>query len=798
MAKVPCGAGTWSNETGAVDINTCEACGVPEACLEGGLCADGHISLEEGFCFGCLDFYYKENDRCLACPENTTVMMVVAGAVFIVFALVILKLGQAGKKRDSNKAGASITIPFSILFTELQITFRLYKLNLYWPEFVLRIVRQLSAYLEFDFVSLSMTAPECSFEFDTPADGYIFRQQLITVALPTFCILIGLMHLMFSCCIATVAMSGSRMNAYLFLVRTVPIEVANACVVAFSTMYIMIMSTAADAWHCTTRVNDELHMDSYPQILCTFEAAGYPRIFVGGIVMLGTYGVGLPMLMWWTLSRRNQRAIPRYPEEVEWPDSKCKIVTKRAYKFFCDALFNCVTLPCLALGFLFKDKDALKAIEGDEERLAEFEAAGGLESRMRGGDHITGLLCVPALINRGGEKLDAYAGESLMLNERLRGGGGGKKDKKRAAKLARDAEGSFSLPQHDEEEVEAKRAVPKKAKKLKAKPLSKGKSKSLDFENVPDKQEPSRGRKLRAGSYRDAGNSGEQSESNEWAIEGKRSAKGKLKSASYSVGSSKLKSKSTRERREQIASSSLKSVDEGDSGRTNPFAEQQHPILTKDKKSKKTMSFKELSRQTSRSMDDGGSDADRNVPRKTQKGERAKIMDRIKRAGATVASAPEPELEAGLESAAAASEADPELEPETEPDTEGEQDDAADENTAVDAKNGQRNGKNNQRLTRKQRIEKAKGKPWYEVDTRETDGYIYWDEATRRTLGWIYLRYKPNRWCVHVRRLDTALCTGLTTNDNSASCMHCFTSTTMYDCVLRAVAVPAGTSSSSS
>ena len=95
-------------------------------------------------------------------------MMVVAGTVFMVFAMVMLKLGAAGKarpveveevgdlasyggntsaakklraealrrqqiERNNKGAGASVTIPFSLLFTELQITMRFYELNLQWP-----------------------------------------------------------------------------------------------------------------------------------------------------------------------------------------------------------------------------------------------------------------------------------------------------------------------------------------------------------------------------------------------------------------------------------------------------------------------------------------------------------------------------------------------------------------------------------------------------------------------------------------------------------------------------------------
>ena len=36
--------------------------------------------------------------------------------------------------------------------------------------------------------------------------------------------------------------------------------------------------------------------------------------------------------------------------------------------------------------------------------------------------------------------------------------------------------------------------------------------------------------------------------------------------------------------------------------------------------------------------------------------------------------------------------------------------------------------------------------PEYEVDEEETDGYIYWHDGTRKTLGWVYLRFRPERW----------------------------------------------------
>ena len=103
------------------------------------------------------------------------------------------------------------------------------------------------------------------FQFDTPGEGYIFRQNLVLLALPVFCIAIGLLHLSFSCLVSSMAMKGNQFAAMLHLVRSVPLEVANACVTAFSTMYIMLISTAVEAWHCSTRMQAESHLDSDPQ-----------------------------------------------------------------------------------------------------------------------------------------------------------------------------------------------------------------------------------------------------------------------------------------------------------------------------------------------------------------------------------------------------------------------------------------------------------------------------------------------------------------------------------------------------
>ena len=157
--RVACTAGTWSNNTGASSSETCETCDLNnlllfDPCLPGGKCAEGH---RNDFCLDCVvepHPYYKVADECVPCPENTTLIMAVAGSIFLVFAIIMLRMGSAGKKRDKGGVGNKVTVPFSILFTNLQITMKFYELNLQWPQFVLDIIEQLGQALDLDFVEV--------------------------------------------------------------------------------------------------------------------------------------------------------------------------------------------------------------------------------------------------------------------------------------------------------------------------------------------------------------------------------------------------------------------------------------------------------------------------------------------------------------------------------------------------------------------------------------------------------------------------------------------------------------------
>ena len=125
---------------------------------------------------------------------------------------VVWVTGRAGCAGMS--AGNKVTVPFSILFTELQIVMRFYEMNMKWPQvskttwqqtsqqstqrihimqyhalygefqwfrvviserraalpqFVLDFIAMLGSVLEMDFVQMSMTDPSCSFQVQNRA-----------------------------------------------------------------------------------------------------------------------------------------------------------------------------------------------------------------------------------------------------------------------------------------------------------------------------------------------------------------------------------------------------------------------------------------------------------------------------------------------------------------------------------------------------------------------------------------------------------------------------------------------------
>eukprot|EP01047_Picozoa_sp_COSAG01_P008001 COSAG01_NODE_310_length_19129_cov_22.110615_5_plen_1172_part_00 len=796
MDKMTCPAGTWMNGTGSTTRSDCLECRVPPACLPGGECERGH---KGEFCLECWtrktaentdnEPWYKGNDDlCYPCPTNTTLLMGIAAGGFFIFALIMLRLGSAGRKPSAQTAGIErtpqiplgmkVTVPFSILFTELQITMRFYELNLRWPQFVLDFIAMLGSVLEMDFVNLAMTDPSCAMEFDTPGEGYTFRQNLVLLALPVFCLAIAVLHLLMSCAVSTLAVSGGRLRAYLYLIRSVPLEVANACVTAFSTMYIMLISSAIEAWHCTSRLSEDgetLHMDKIPEVLCDFDeiapTGSYFRIWIRGLALFVVYGFGLPLLMWYILWSRNKRYVPLDKENYVEPMNPCVRCCRSCCQMGKKGFIKVLLAPVYLCMHIFQDKESARLVREEEARMAEAEREAleelGLDTRLQGGGvaedaiepQLIGGVSLTQSVRAGCRKLrvTARSGQiipvtaaaddaarptptsvKMQLIERLRGGGGGKKEKKKTMRAKREAEANWRTADQKEEEagndvVEKKAVVASLRSKSGSKKGNRGKhavtasvrlrqggasKKSVAAQGQPVKTD--KGKQAHASSGTD-GNA---------KVLGGRS----LKSVSFNEetrrltglqsGSSRspLRAKSSRKLRadsERISSSSDGSSRKLPASQSlKLFSQQHHPKVKR--KGLNGSSKGSFTADTWKSLPDEGPTQD---PAQLADA-KAKVKARTKAA-----------MKSGGSFQKRMSKLRAELPHGQGPITaKGEELGAGTDSVSF---------KERRRTAARRQAPKTAA---YAIDEDDTDGYIYWHEGTRKMLGWIFLRFRPQRW----------------------------------------------------
>ena len=691
--KVPCRAGTWSNGIGASSRATCETCGVPDACLSANRCRNGHRG---EFCLSCQvapSPWYASKDLCIPCPTKTTPITVVAGSVFLLVAIIMLCIGSAGKTRSTGVAGNAITVPLSILFTNLQLVMKVYELNLRWPHFVLAFVQELRAFVELDLVSLSMTDPACSFQFENVTDGYRFHQALVLLMLPGICLCIALLHQMWSCARRTLTRSGSR-------IRALANAVANACVTTFCLMFMGIAASSLEAFHCTTRLRPQPHMDQYPNVMCD-STGSYSTIFSVGLLMFIFYVLGLPAIMFIALSGRNLRWVPMDKDNYDDPPNAvvaCWRFSARNIKVCWVKTSMC---PIIWYTDWYQDEETLRMVkENLAQRIAAVRGEHGektevqLETRMKGGCdrhavwiHDRAVLSSEAVEGSpepDPESESKFTSADLSLAERIRGG---KKTKKAAIKAAREA---AAAPYKDDNEEEEEKVVKKKI--IKKKPPRAGPPTSFSFKEDANKQANASmvravsSRKLRSDllgptsalrskSFADLHHAKDAKKKKEAKFQRPNvlSTKSWLEQA---VEGETQAAKSFRDRRSQ----SLKESEDGDEGGSK-------------KADFKSESFqKRMSKIKSVSIRSQGSF--RSPGSTSSQGSFGSFRDRWS----------------------------------------NEESEAA------------------KRAARKLKYAAYKGgwcrrgPPEYDVDESETDGYIYWHEDTRQTFGWVYLRYRPERW----------------------------------------------------
>lgn len=262
----------------------CEKCEVREACIGNGECLTGYTS---DFCSSCETRFFKMNSRCHRCPDNSMLLIVLAIIIFLLVAMLVLKLGNNSRKTSSIQAygkssvSSRVSVPISVLWTELQFNLAFFDLDLQWPSFLLDATQFLKTILDFDFAA--MTAPECAVQFSSPGQAAFARMVIVASGLPVFCIAICLLYVAFN---SLIAIQSQRVwQAFVHLFMAVPRETANACVIGFTLQYVMLTRTAAEAFDCRPLDRDGTpwRLDSQREVRCTFGAnSWWPKILIIG------------------------------------------------------------------------------------------------------------------------------------------------------------------------------------------------------------------------------------------------------------------------------------------------------------------------------------------------------------------------------------------------------------------------------------------------------------------------------------------------------------------------------------
>ena len=132
-------------------------------------------------------------------------------------------------------------------------------------------------------------------------------------ALPMLCLLVALVYVLLHSLLA--ALSTGFCESFPLLIRSVPREIANAAVVSWSVMHVLLVSTAFEAWHCVEVAPDRAwRLFSEQSVRCTLwpDAATphservWPLLLTLGVALMLCYGVAVPVVLWRTLRARNR------------------------------------------------------------------------------------------------------------------------------------------------------------------------------------------------------------------------------------------------------------------------------------------------------------------------------------------------------------------------------------------------------------------------------------------------------------------------------------------------------------
>ena len=223
----------------------CSACDRPKLCLGNGTCEDGY---KGRWCTNCDDGHFQYHKHCYECPPNSFITLAFGVGLFLLFALVMIRLGKV----SGNQAMGGVVAPAALGVARLQVSLKVFEIDFNLPDFVLDVLKWLSNLITLDFVGFA--TPECQWPISDPELLYLFRVSEMTALLPLTCVTILVLSLTW---VMAVNFDNDRPN---------PI---NSIVTAFSLMYVAMISTGLHTLNCGDITGSgELRLEDKPDVRC--------------------------------------------------------------------------------------------------------------------------------------------------------------------------------------------------------------------------------------------------------------------------------------------------------------------------------------------------------------------------------------------------------------------------------------------------------------------------------------------------------------------------------------------------
>jgi hypothetical protein len=287
----------------------------------GNRCSQGTMGDQ---CGVCVDGYYKMNNRCDKCPDNTWLLVLIAFGVVLCGGLAFYLF----EKYNVNVAICNIFIDFAQVIAIFVGT------NVPWPE----DLRQLFTYLSvLNFNLVELLGIECSVEISYANKLYMYQTAPVLVlggSVFLFAFLRMLAYLPFR---------GSRFERFVEKTHYAADNVIGGYLIFFNLFYLSLCRSALDVFNC----EENIPSDGFTYMVsthdrCYKEGGEHMKLLPVALVSVAVYCIGFPICLSIVLHANRvgiekdmeMRATAQHYKRRKAPSYPMSIRFGRFYKYF--------------------------------------------------------------------------------------------------------------------------------------------------------------------------------------------------------------------------------------------------------------------------------------------------------------------------------------------------------------------------------------------------------------------------------------------------------------------------------